>query len=183
MNKRPVVSIELKNYGMVKIELYPEYAKETVNNFITLINKGYYDGMAICRIVNERLIQSGDPKMKPEERTDDTPGYVLDGEFNREGYNNPLSFKRGTLGMAMAAYHYTPYATAGSFFIMTRDEEKLDSIVPAFGRVVSGMDIVDKINELKTYDKYGYDAPEEVETFGVLYQEPIKKQLPKTHLQ
>lgn len=182
MKNRPLVSIEFSSYGVVQIELYPEHAKETTNNFITLINSGYYDNMAICRIVNNRLIQSGNPSMNPEERTDDTPGYILDGEFNREGFSNPLSFKRGTVGMAMAAYHYTPYATAGSFFIMTKDEETLDKVVPAFGRVISGMDVVDEINNLKTHSEYGYYAPFEVikiasikvETYGIEYSEPKK---------
>ena len=180
MNKRPIVNIVFDGYRNIKIELYPEHAKESVNNFIDLINNGYFNNMAICRIVNNRLIQSGDPSLIFKKRIDSSPGYILDGEFNRDDVVNKLSFKRGTLGMAMAAYEYTPYASAGSFFIMTRDEEKLDFICPAFGRVIEGMDEVDKINSLVTSNKCGYDAPEDVinilsisvETFGIEYDVP-----------
>lgn len=183
--KNPIVSIKFKNFGEVKIELYPKHAKECVNNFITLINKGYYDNKSICRVVNKRLIQSGDSHLDPKNWTDDNPGYALNGEFNRDDYVNELSFTRGTVGMAMAADHITPYSTAGSFFIMTRDESKLDAIVPAFGRVISGMDVVDDINTVKTHDDYGYDAPLDVidiesisvESFNVSYPEPEKVDL------
>ncbi len=179
---RPLVSIEFKDYGLVKILLYPEHAKETVNNFVNLIQNGYYDNMAICRSVQNRLIQSGDPNTEPTTWTDDTPGYILNGEFNRNDYYNPLSFKRGTLGMAMAADKVTDFATAGSFFIMTKNEEALDRVVPAFGRVTVGMDVIDRINSINTHTKYGFDSPEEivyikkisVDTFGIKYDLPVK---------
>jgi len=178
----PEISIEFEGYGKVQLELYPYFAPDTTKNFIHLIQSGYYNDKSLCRIVPNRLIQSGDSKLDPKAWTDDTPGYILNGEFNRDGFKNPLSFERGTIGMAMAAYHITDYATAGSFFIMTRDESKLDSIVPAFGRVTLGMDIVDKINAVKTHTDYGYDAPYkvidikhiEVDTKGVVYDLPKK---------
>lgn len=180
--KRPIVHLEFEGYAPIKIELYPEYAKDTVKNFIELIKKGYYHDKALCRSVPNRLIQSGDPKLKPENWTDDTPGYILKGEFNREGYHNPLDFVKGTLGMAMASYEWTPYATAGSFFIMNKDETTLNDIVPAFGRVIENLEIVDQLNQLKTHQRYGYDAPEQViaikaisvNTFGFYYGSPEK---------
>ncbi|MBI9012205.1 MAG: peptidylprolyl isomerase [Clostridiales bacterium] len=176
----PEVTIEFDGFGEVQLELYPYCAPDTTKNFIHLIQSDYYNDKSVCRIVSKRLIQSGDPKLDPEAWTDDTPGYILNGEFNRAGFNNPLSFKRGTLGMAMAAYHVTDYATAGSFFIMTRDESTLDNIVPAFGRVTTGMDIIDQINDVKTHTNYGYDAPYQViditridvDTKGVFYDLP-----------
>ena len=178
----PEVSIDFAGFGEVQLELYPYCAPDTTKNFIHLIQSGYYNDKSLCRIVPNRLIQSGDSKLDSEAWTDDTPGYILNGEFNREGFNNPLSFKRGTIGMAMAAYRITDYATAGSFFIMTRDERTLDGIVPAFGRVVSGLDIIDEINAVKTHTDYGYDAPYnviditriDVDTKGVIYDLPKK---------
>lgn len=185
--KNPIVNIEMKSGKNIKIELYPEVAPNTVNSFIYLIRKNFFDNMAFCRVVNGRLIQSGDPNMPGPDRTDATPGYIINGEFNKEDYKNPLSFKKGVVGMAMAAYEYTPNASAGSFFIMVKDEEKLDAIVPAFGKVIEGMDVVLEISESKTNTEFGYDAPDNLEyfekltvdTFGVEYPEPerIKESL------
>ncbi|MCH4890952.1 hypothetical protein EZV73_25460 [Acidaminobacter sp. JC074] len=179
---RPEVTIGFKDFGKVKVELYPYYAPDCVRNFIELIEKDYYKDKSIVRVVPGRLIQSGDDHLHPENWTDDTPGYILNGEFNRPGFKNPLDFKRGTLGMAMAADHKTDYSTAGSFFIMTRDEPSLNEIVPAFGRVTDGMAIVDKMNQVKTHTDYGYDAPVEtiqiesivVDKKGVVYDSPKK---------
>lgn len=180
--KNPIVTIDMKSGKKIKIELYPEVAPNTVNSFISLIRQNFFDNMAFCRVVNGRLIQSGDPNMDGPERTDATPGYIINGEFNKEDYKNPLSFKKGVVGMAMAAYEYTPNACAGSFFIMTRDEPKLDAIVPAFGKVIEGMDIVNEICKSKTNTEFGYDAPDNLEyfekltvnTFGSDYPEPQK---------
>jgi len=178
----PEVRIDFDGFGEVALELYPYYAPETTKNFIHLINSGYYNNKSLCRIVPGRLIQSGDSNLSPEVWTDDTPGYILSGEFNRADFKNPLTFKKGTIGMAMAAYHITNYATAGSFFIMNRDENKLDNVVPAFGQVIKGIDIVEKLNRVKTHTNYGYDAPDdvikilniEVDTKGIIYDEPNK---------
>ena len=180
--QNPIVTIEMKNNKKIRIELFPEVAPNTVNNFIYLIKKKFFDKTAFVRVVNGRLIQSGDPNMPGPERTDATPGYIINGEFNKDDYNNSLSFEPGVVGMAMAAYEYTPNASAGSFFIMTRDEPKLDSIVPAFGKVIDGMNVVNEICESKTSMKFGYDVPDEMEyfekltvdTFGVDYPEPEK---------
>ncbi|MBN2795751.1 MAG: peptidylprolyl isomerase [Clostridia bacterium] len=180
--KHPLVTLKFKGYAPIKIELYPEYAKDTVKNFIELIQKGYYNDKALCRIVPGRLIQSGDPSLKPENWTDDTPGYILNGEFDREGYRNPLDFIKGTIGMAMAGSEWTPYATAGSFFIMNKDETTLNGIVPAFGRVVENLQVIDALNQVETHQRYGYDAPEEVifiesitvDTFNYVYGSPKK---------
>lgn len=178
----PQVKLKFEGYSEIVIKLYPYYAPETVGNFIDLIQSGYYDDKSLCRSVPGRLIQSGDTSLEPKAWTDDTPGYILNGEFNRRDYVNPLGFTRGTIGMAMAAYHETDYATAGSFFIMTKDEDKLNSIVPAFGRVVRGMFAVDELNALETHNEYGYDAPLEpiaieyikVDTKGIKYPSPRK---------
>lgn len=179
---RPIVKMKFKGFDELTFELYPEYAPETVKNFISHIHSGYYLDKALCRIVPNRLIQSGDPSLGPVAWTDDTPGYILDGEFNREGCVNPLSFIKGTLGMAMAGYEITPYATAGSFFVMNKDEAKLDDIVPAFGRLISDLKVIDDINKVPTHTRYGYDAPDHViplesisvNTFGFVYPEPKK---------
>jgi len=178
--KRPRVSLTFKGFDPIVIDLYPEYAPETCKNFISLIESGYYDDKSLCRSVPKRLIQSGDTSLDPKAWTDDSPGYILEGEFNRQDFKNPLSFKRGVLGMAMAAYEKTDYATAGSFFIMTKDESALDAIVPAFGMVVEGMDQVDLLNDLEVHEDYGYHAPcqpvaieaIQVETHGYTYGTP-----------
>jgi len=161
--KRPIAVVHMKNGKTIKIEMYPEYAPNTVNNFIDLSERGYFDGKGFVRVVNNRLIQQGDPNLPGKDRTDLTPGYDIIGEFNKEDYTNPLSFKVGVVGMAMAAYEWTPNASAGSFFIMTKDEETLDAIVPAFGKVIEGMDEVERIDQLETHTDYGYDAPHEIE--------------------
>lgn len=179
---KPIVTIEMQNGKKIIVELYPETAPNTVNNFIYLIRQNFFDKMAFCRVVNGRLIQSGDPSLDGSIRTCATPGYILNGEFNKQNYNNPLSFKRGVVGMAMAAYEYTPNSSAGSFFIMFKDEPELDSIVPAFGKVIHGMDVVDEICNSKTNTDFGYDAPDNIEffkkltvdTFGIDYPEPEK---------
>lgn len=158
----PIAAIKLSNGQVISVELFPEFAPNTVNNFIELSQNGYFDGLGFVRVVNDRLIQQGDPNMPGPDRTDLTPGYLIDGEFNKDGYSNPLSFTEGTMGMAMAAYEWSPNASAGSFFIMTKDEPTLDSIVPAFGRVVEGMAEVKRINQLKTHNEFGYDAPYEM---------------------
>jgi 8-oxo-dGTP diphosphatase len=178
----PEVKLKFKGFDEIIIDLMPYHAPDTVRNFVTLIQSGYYNNKSLCRSVPSRLIQSGDSHLIPEKWTDDTPGYILNGEFNRPEFHNKLTFDRGTIGMAMAAYHETDYATAGSFFIMTRDESKLDRLVPAFGRVRQGLETVDVLNQLPTHTEYGYDAPVEtvaieymtVDKKGVIYKEPEK---------
>lgn len=178
--QNPVAEIHLQDGRSITLELYPQAAPNTVANFIHLCATGYFDGMIFCRVVNGRLIQSGDPRLEPEHMHDATPGYLLPGEFNREGFSNPLSFVRGTLGMAMGRDEPSPFASAGSFFIMVRDEARLDALVPAFGRVTGGMAVVDAICASPTHTRFGYDAPEHpvtitrisVETFGVQYPLP-----------
>lgn len=172
----------MKSGRKIRIELYPEVAPNTVNNFIYLVRNNFFSKMAFCRVVNGRLIQSGDPTLDGSIRTCASPGYIIKGEFNKKNYSNPLSFKRGVVGMAMAAYEYTPNSSAGSFFIMVKDEPKLDSIVPAFGKIIDGMDIVDEICNSNTNMDFGYDAPDNIEffqkltvdTFGINYPEPEK---------
>jgi len=182
--RNPIATIKMKSGKIIKVELYPEYAPETVNNFVYLAGKKFFDGMAFVRIVNGRLIQAGDPNMDGPIRHDVSPGYIINGEFNKENFENPLSFEKGVMGMAMAADVVVPYASAGSFFIMVKDEATLDAIVPAFGKIIEGMETVYEISESETNTDYGYDAPAEdeleylesvtVETFGVDYPEPVK---------
>lgn len=178
----PIVTLTFKGYSPIKIRLREDAAPQTVHNFIHLIKEGYYKDKSLCRSVPGRLIQSGDTSLEPKAWTDDTPGYILKGEFNRQGYENPMTFKRGTIGMAMAADHESEFATAGSFFIMLRDETKLDSIVPAFGQVIDGIDIIEELNQKPVHKDYGYDSPIrpipidsiEVDTRGIHYPKPIK---------
>ncbi|WBW99079.1 peptidylprolyl isomerase [Oceanirhabdus sp. W0125-5] len=177
--KHPIVTITMRNRKKIKIELYPEFAPNTVNNFIYLIKEKFFDNMAFVRVVNGRLIQAGDPNMPGPERTDVSPGYIINGEFNKENYHNPLSFKSGVVGMAMADYEYTPNASAGSFFIMTKDESKLDSIVPAFGKVIEGMDVIIEINKSNTSMKYGYDVPDVMEYFENVTVDTFDTEYPK----
>lgn len=178
----PKVQMTFEGFGIVHLELYPFVAPDTVRNFIQLIQKGYYLNKSICRSVQGRLIQSGDTELTTENWTDDTPGYILNGEFNREDFYNPLSFEEGVIGMAMASNRKTNYATAGSFFIMLKEESTLDEIVPSFGRVVEGIEVIRRINQLETHRDYGYDALYQpvaitnivVELGGVCYDEPTK---------
>jgi len=159
--KKMLATLILEDQRKIVFELYPEIAPQAVMNFVGLANNGFFDKMSFCRVVNGRLIQIGDTNLEGEHWIDVSPGYIIDGEFNKEGYVNPLSFEEGVVGMAMADYEWTPNASAGSFFIMCKSEAKLDSIVPAFARVVEGIEIVREINQIPTKERFGFDVPEE----------------------
>ena len=138
MAQNPIVTIEMENGDIMKAELYPEIAPNTVNNFISLINQGFYNGLIFHRVIPGFMAQGGDPS------GDGTggPGYSIKGEFTTNGVTNNISHKRGVLSMARAQDN----DTAGSqFFIVTTDSTFLDGQYAAFGTVTSGMEVVDKI--------------------------------------
>ncbi len=168
----PIATITMKDGGVIQLELYPEIAPESVKNFISLSNSGFYDGLIFHRVIMGFMIQGGDPKGNGT----GGPGYSIKGEFAANGVKNDISHVRGVLSMARAQ----PYDSAGSqFFIMHQDGLYLDGQYAAFGRVISGMDVVDAIAKTTTdsRDKPYKDqvmATVRVETWGVEYGEPEK---------
>lgn len=168
----PIVTIEMENGDIIKAELYPEVAPNTVNNFISLINKKFYDGVIFHRVIPGFMIQGGDPKGTGM----GGPGYQIPGEFGSNGYKNELKHTRGVLSMARTMI---PDSAGSQFFIMHEDAPHLDDQYAAFGKVIEGIENVDKIAEVQTDFR---DKPKQaqvmkkvtVETFGVEYPEPIK---------
>ena len=172
MAKNPVVTITMMNGDKVVAELYPEIAPISVNNFISLINKGYYDGLIFHRVIKGFMIQGGCP--------DGTgmggPGYTIKGEFAQNGFENNLKHTEGVLSMARAMH---PDSAGSQFFIMHKTSPHLDGAYAAFGKVIEGMDVVNAIAETATDWN---DRPLEeqkiksitVDTFGVDYPEPLK---------
>lgn len=168
----PVVTIKMANGGTVKAELYPEIAPNTVNNFLHLVQKGFYDGTVFHRVIEGFMIQGGDPKGTGT----GGPGYHIKGEFSENGFSNPLSHKRGVLSMARANH---PDSAGSQFFIMHEDGEFLDGKYAAFGKVTEGMETIDAIATTRT--GFGDRPLSEqkiaeitAETFGVTYPEPQK---------
>ena len=170
MAQNPVVTFEMEDGDIMKAELYPEIAPNTVNNFISLISKGYYDGLIFHRVIRGFMIQGGCP--------DGTgmggPGYSIKGEFSSNGFANDLKHTPGVLSMARTM---APNSAGSQFFIMHQNSPHLDGDYAAFGQIVEGMDVVNKIAETAT--DYS-DRPMEpqvikkvtVETFGESYPEP-----------
>lgn len=197
--QRPLVSMEIEGYGIVKMELYPDMAPNTVKNFVKLINEGYYNGLTFHR-VEETLIQGGD---KDGDGTGETE-YTIKGEFLENNYKeNTLSFERGTLGLARQDYSY--YSSLDSslteegynsgyaqFFIMAQDETAFDGYYTAFGKVTEGIEIIDEITKIETKTETDEETGETttttepvnapvitnmtVDTFGVEYGEPEVKE-------
>ncbi|WP_276353362.1 peptidylprolyl isomerase [Cohnella caldifontis] len=178
-DKNPVVTIEMDNGRTIKLELFPDIAPNTVNNFISLVKKGFYDGMIFHRVMPGFMIQGGDP----EGTGMGGPGYAIKGEFTANGFQNDLKHKRGILSMARKS---EPMDSAGSqFFIMVADYPSLDGQYAAFGNVIEGMDTVDEIvnQKIDPNDPQG-TRPEKpmaikkatVDTKGVDYPEPEKIQ-------
>lgn len=171
-NKNPIVTFEMENGDVFKAELYPEIAPNTVKNFISLVNHNFYDGVIFHRVIKGFMIQGGDP----EGVGIGGPGYAIKGEFSANGFENNLKHDRGVLSMARSMM---PDSAGSQFFVMHKDSPHLDGQYAAFGRVIEGMDVVDKIAETKTDFQ---DKPKEdqvmktvtVETFGVDYEEPEK---------
>ena len=172
MNKNPIVTITMENGGVIKAELYPEIAPISVNNFISLINKHFYDGLIFHRVIKGFMIQGG----CPDGNGMGGPGYTIKGEFTQNGFQNNLKHNEGVLSMARAM---NPNSAGSQFFIMHKTSPHLDGSYAAFGRVTEGMDIVNRIAETRT--DYS-DRPLEkqviksmtVDTFGVDYPEPEK---------
>ena len=166
----PVVTITMENGDVIKAELYPEVAPNTVNNFISLVKKGYYDGLIFHRVIRGFMIQGGCPQGTGM----GGPGYSIKGEFSQNGVKNDLKHTAGVLSMARTMI---PDSAGSQFFIMHQDAPHLDGEYAAFGKVIEGMDVVNKIAEVRT--DY-MDKPLEaqvmktvtVETFGVDYPEP-----------
>ena len=168
----PIVTIEMENGDIMKAELYPEVAPNTVNNFVSLVKKGYYDGLIFHRVINGFMIQGGCP--------DGTgmggPGYSIKGEFAQNGFANEFAHTEGVLSMARAMH---PDSAGSQFFIMHAAAPHLDGAYAAFGKVIEGLDIVDKIANVPT-DYSDKPRVEQkmmtvtVDTFGVDYPEPEK---------
>lgn len=168
----PIATITMKDGGVIKLELYPKIAPESVKNFISLANSKFYDGLIFHRVISGFMIQGGCPKGNGT----GGPGYNIKGEFSANGVDNSLSHERGVISMARAM----AYDSAGSqFFICHADSQFLDGQYAAFGKVIEGMDVVDAIASVKTnsQDKPLQDQVIDsirVDTFGVEYGEPEK---------
>ena len=169
----PIVTIEMENGGVIKAELYPEIAPNTVANFVTLVASGFYDGLIFHRVIPGFMIQGGDPQGTGM----GGPGYSIKGEFARNGFRqNNLRHSRGVLSMARSMM---PNSAGSQFFIMHANAPHLDGDYAAFGKVTEGMDVVDAIAATATdyNDRPQKDQRMEkvtVETFGVEYPEPKK---------
>ena len=172
MAEKPIVTITMANGDVMKAELYPEIAPNTVNNFISLIQKKFYDGVIFHRVIRGFMLQGGDP----EGTGMGGPGYHIKGEFSHNGFANDLKHTPGVLSMARTMI---PDSAGSQFFIMHETSPHLDGEYAAFGKVIEGMDVVNKIAEMPTDFR---DRPLEdqvmktvtVETFGVEYPEPEK---------
>ena len=168
----PIVTIEMENGDIMKAELYPETAPNTVNNFISLVKKGYYDGLIFHRVINGFMIQGG----CPQGTGTGGPGYTIKGEFMQNGFVNELKHTEGVLSMARAMH---PDSAGSQFFIMHKTSPHLDGAYAAFDKVTEGMDVVNKIAETDTdYSdrplKVQKMAKVTVDTMGVDYPEPEK---------
>lgn len=170
--KNPIVTLEVADYEPIKIELYPEIAPNTVNNFIFLVNQGFYNGLTFHRIIKGFMIQGG----CPDGNGTGGPDYSIKGEFSGNGFKNDLKHTAGVISMARSMM---PDSAGSQFFIMHKNSPHLDGAYAAFGKVIEGMDVVNKIAETAT--DYS-DRPLQpqvmktvtVETFGVDYPEPEK---------
>ena len=141
--KNPVITIEMTNGDIIKAELYPDVAPNTVNNFLSLVNKGFYNGLIFHRVIKGFMIQGG----CPDGNGMGGPGYCIKGEFSHNGFQNDLAHTEGVLSMARAM---NPNSAGSQFFIMHKDAPYLNGEYAAFGQVIDGMDIVNKIAEVRT---------------------------------
>ena len=168
----PIVTIEMENGGVMKAELYPEIAPNTVNNFISLVKKGFYDGVIFHRVISGFMIQGGDPKGVGV----GGPGYTIKGEFSANGFKNDLKHDRGVLSMARTM---APNSAGSQFFVMHENSPHLDGQYAAFGKLTEGFDVLDAIAAVRTDYNDKPRTPQvmkkvTVETFGVDYPEPEK---------
>ena len=170
--KNPIVTLTMSDDSVIKIELYPEVAPNTVRNFISLIKQKFYDGLTFHRVINGFMIQGGCPQGNGM----GGPDYQIKGEFSQNGFQNDLAHTRGVISMARAM---SPNSAGSQFFIMHKTSPHLDGAYAAFGKVIAGMDVVNEIAETKTDFE---DRPKEeqkiakvtVDTKGVDYPEPEK---------
>lgn len=169
-DQNPIVTFTMENGDVMKAELYPDVAPNTVNNFISLVKKGFYDGLIFHRVIAGFMIQGGDP----EGSGMGGPGYSIKGEFNYNGVENNLKHSRGVLSMARAQH---PDSAGSQFFIMHADAPHLDGQYAAFGKLVEGEDVLDSIASIDTDWSDRPRTPQvmktvTVDTFGVDYAEP-----------
>lgn len=168
----PVITITMENGDVMKAELYPEIAPNTVNNFISLVSKGYYDGLIFHRVISGFMIQGGCPQGTGM----GGPGYCIKGEFSQNGFKNDLKHTEGVLSMARAMH---PDSTGSQFFIMHKTSPHLDGAYAAFGKITEGMEVVNRIADERT-DYSDRPLNEQkiksmtVDTFGETYPEPEK---------
>lgn len=168
--QNPIVTFTMENGDVMKAELYPSIAPNTVNNFISLVKKDFYNGLIFHRIISGFMIQGGDP----EGTGMGGPGYSIKGEFSANGFKNELNHTKGILSMARSQH---PDSAGSQFFIMHQTSPHLDGSYAAFGKVIEGLDIVDKIAEVSTDWNDRPRNPQimktvTVETFGTDYPEP-----------
>ena len=170
MAQNPIVTIEMEDGSVIKAELYPQIAPNTVRNFISLIRKGYYDGIIFHRVIKGFMLQGGDPNGTGT----GGPGYCIKGEFSSNGFKNDLKHTPGVLSMARTM---APDSAGSQFFIMHKTSPHLDGEYAAFGKVTEGMDVVNAIANVRT-DWNDRPLTEQkmkkvtVETFGTEYPEP-----------
>lgn len=170
MAQNPIVTFEMENGDIMKAELYPDIAPNTVRNFLSLVNKGFYDGLIFHRVIAGFMIQGGDPNGTGT----GGPGYTIRGEFAQNGFTNDLAHEPGVLSMARAMH---PDSAGSQFFIMHKTSPHLDGAYAAFGKVTEGLDIVDKIAMTPTDFRDRPMTPQVMkkvtaETFGVEYPAP-----------
>ena len=168
----PVVTFEMEDGGIMKAELYPELAPNTVNNFISLVSKGFYDGLIFHRVIPGFMIQGGDPNGNGM----GGPNYSIRGEFKANGFDNPILHERGVLSMARSMM---PNSAGSQFFVMHENAPHLDGQYAAFGKVIEGIEVVDQVCRVRTDYNDKPRIPQvmkkvTVETFGVEYAEPEK---------
>jgi len=168
----PIVTIEMADGSIMKAELYPQIAPNTVNNFVSLVIKGFYDGLIFHRVIAGFMLQGGDPKGVGN----GGPGYSIKGEFTANGFKNELKHTKGVLSMARTSM---PNSAGSQFFIMHEDSPHLDGQYAAFGKVFEGEEVIDKIASVRTDWNDKPRIPQvmkkvTVETFGVEYPEPEK---------
>lgn len=171
MAKNPIVKFEMNDGSIFEAELYPDIAPNTVNNFISLVKKGFYDGLIFHRVIKGFMIQGGDPQGTGM----GSPGYSIKGEFSNNGFTNDLKHTPGVLSMARAM---DPDSAGSQFFIMHETSPHLDGSYAAFGKVINGLDVINTIADVRTDWN---DRPMEdqmiksvtVDTFGVEYDEPV----------
>ena len=168
----PIVTFEMEDGSIMKAELYPSVAPNTVNNFISLVSKGFYDGLIFHRVISGFMIQGGDPKGTGM----GGPGYCIKGEFTMNRFQNDLKHDRGVLSMARTM---APNSAGSQFFIMHQNSPHLDRKYAAFGQIIEGIEVVDRIAATRVDYNDKPRTPQvmkkvTVETFGEVYPEPEK---------